>query len=154
MSAKAELDPDLLRILDHALARLVPSDELGPGAREAGALHYVVSTLREHEPALRATYADGLARLDTLARAIHGSAFTDLDAAAQDRALKELESEPVTLDAGSTAFFDILLRHAREGMFCDPRWGGNVERCGWRLLGYDGPRAVWTAEAQAVEAAP
>ena len=46
-----------------------------------------------------------------------------------------------------------LLAHARQGMFGDPSYGGNVDRAGWALLGYSGPRPVWTAADQG-EASP
>jgi gluconate 2-dehydrogenase gamma chain len=53
------------------------------------------------------------------------------------------------------AFFAQLRQRAIEGMFGDPAWGGNLAGVGWRLLGYPGPRLVWSAEDQRItEIAP
>ena len=49
-------------------------------------------------------------------------------------------------------FFDTVIQHSREGMFGDPRWGGNAEYIGWRLIGYPGPRHVWAHEEQQFDA--
>jgi len=53
-------------------------------------------------------------------------------------------------EAGShaTRFFKTLTAHAMEGMFGDPRHGGNARCVGWDLIGYPGVRYVWTEEAQ------
>ena len=45
-------------------------------------------------------------------------------------------------------FFELVRRHLIEGMFGDPRWGGNAEGRGWALVGYPGPRLVWTEADQ------
>ena len=49
------------------------------------------------------------------------------------------------------SFFDLVLRHTREGVFGDPRWGGNAERVGWGLIHYGGPKLIWTADDQQIE---
>ena len=51
-------------------------------------------------------------------------------------------------------FFEVVLRHAIEGMFGDPAWGGNIDRIGWDLLGYPGPRHVWTPADQELGVEP
>jgi gluconate 2-dehydrogenase gamma chain len=124
-----------LATLDAALARLIPSDDGEPGAREAQVIRYVRRALdgvhRGHVDA----YRRGLRDLDELALARFGAAFAALREARQDAVLREAER-------AHAGFFDLLRSHAIEGMFGDPRWGGNAELAGWRLLGYPGPRAV------------
>ena len=137
------LEPQQQLILEHVVARLVPTDELGPGAREAGVAVYIARTLAEHDTRSVDTYARGLVALEAHARSVEGAAFVDLDAEAQDTALRALERE-------AAPFFELLLRHTREGMFGDPHWGGNADGTGWSLLGYPGPRAVWTERDQAL----
>jgi hypothetical protein len=39
-------------------------------------------------------------------------------------------------------------------MFGDPGWGGNTDCVGWDLIGYPGPRPVWSAADQQIEASP
>jgi len=147
---QAPLDDRLLLILDHVLARLVPADELGPGAREARVIDYVTRALEDGDGDARVTYARGLAALDHYSQRMHGAGFSTVEAEAQDAALVALEQGAIEADGDGAAFFELVLRHTRQGMFGDPRWGGNAERIGWDLLGYPGPRHVWTAEDQAL----
>ena len=35
-------------------------------------------------------------------------------------------------------FVDLVTGHTIEGMFCAPEYGGNTNRIGWELIGYDG----------------
>jgi gluconate 2-dehydrogenase gamma chain len=90
-----------------------------------------------------ADYVAGLAAIDALARAAHGVPFASLEVGRQDAVLREAERRH--------AFFELLLKHTREGMFGDPSWGGNLDGVGWRLIGYGGPRSAWAAEDQRVE---
>jgi gluconate 2-dehydrogenase gamma chain len=39
-------------------------------------------------------------------------------------------------------FFSALVLHTRQGMFCDPVYGGNDSRVGWDLIGFPGPRSL------------
>lgn len=128
-----------------ALERLIPGDEHGPGAAEAGVGRYVEGALQRGGEDARARWRAGLEALDELAREREGAAFATLPAAAQDRVLE------ATAEGLSPAFFEELRARAIEGLFCDPAWGGNAEEAGWRLLGYPGPRHVWSAEDQRIE---
>ena len=71
--------------------RLVPTDELGPGAIPAGAVEYVGQALAGDYAHLLPAYVAGLSSLDATARDRHGAAFADLAAAEQDALLSELE---------------------------------------------------------------
>jgi hypothetical protein len=135
------LGPAELATLDAVLDRLIPSDELGPGAREAQVARYVVRRLAGPYRELRPVYAAGLARLEAQAQAL-GSSFAGLDGERQDELLRVAEAR-----AGDP-FFELLLLHAKEGMFGDPAHGGNEDRAGWALIGYPGPRLTWTEADQ------
>jgi Gluconate 2-dehydrogenase subunit 3 len=124
--------------------RLIPTDELGPGALPAGAVEYVGQALAGDYAHLLPANVAGLSSLDATARNRHGAAFADLAAADQDELLSELEA------GASAAFFELVRRHVFEGMFGDPGYGGNRDRAGWALLGYDGPQAVWTEAEQRI----
>jgi hypothetical protein len=125
--------------------RLIPADEHGPGAGEANVVEYIERALagdyRAHEPA----YAAGLALVGERAVEHHGRRFDELGPEQQDAVLTSLEAE-------ESPFFELVLRHVKEGMFGDPAWGGNAGYAGWRLLGYAGPRHVWTEEEQRLDA--
>jgi hypothetical protein len=128
------MTPDERAILEAVAARLIPADEHGPSAAQAGAVVYIERALDGAYAEHAATYAAGLAGLE---------GFAALADDAQDHRLRELEG---------SAFFELVRAHVFEGMFGDPHWGGNADQAGWRLLGYPGPRREWTAEEQALDA--
>jgi len=130
-----------------AAARIFPSDEAGPGAREAGVVIFIDRQLAgpwgrdrwryTHEPfddgltaefgyqskaTPREVYRQGLKDL---------AGFDKLSPEQQDKKLKSIEN---------SVFFAALRRNVIEGMFCDPIHGGNVDMVGWQLIGFPGPR--------------
>jgi len=135
-----------------AAARIFPGDENGPGAHEAGVVIYIDRQLASAygkdgfryrgEPFVDGTaeqgyqgkatpreiYKEGLAQL---------AEFDQLTAAKQDERLRELQT---------TRFFTLLRQHTIEGMFCDPMHGGNVDKMGWQLIGFPGPRMSYFNE--------
>ena len=124
------------------LDRLIPSDELGPGAREARVSHYVVRRLTGPYAHHRETYIKGLARLDVEAGALYGGGFAELAPELRDGLLRATEA-PL-----GDPFFDLVLTHAMEGMFGDPSYGGNANLAGWRLIGYPWVPPAWTERDQ------
>lgn len=133
-------------IVAAAASRIFPSDDSGPGAREAGVVIYIDRQLagpygrdarRYTEPPFedgppefgyqgsanpRDIYRDGLQKL---------RGFDGLPPSEQDASLKQIES---------SMFFSLLRQHTIEGMLCDPIHGGNVDMVGWQLIGFPGPR--------------
>jgi gluconate 2-dehydrogenase gamma chain len=134
-----------LEVLDAIVERLIPSDESGPGAREAGVRWFIERALATDYAADADAYRAGLAALDAHALATRGAAFAELEAPEQDAVLRHIEANDLD---GAAGFFELVRRHAVEGMFCDPAWGGNAGRVGWTLIGYPGPKAVWTEADQ------
>jgi gluconate 2-dehydrogenase gamma chain len=102
------------RALDAMLACIIPSDDT-PGAREAGVIHYIDRQLtrrfREHQK----TYRAGLAAL--------GDTITE-------QTLRDMER-----DAARKPFFDLVVTHAMQGFYGNPRHGGNRDFASWRMLG-------------------
>jgi gluconate 2-dehydrogenase gamma chain len=137
-----ELDERERSVLDAVLERLIPADGNGPGAREAAVSRYVLRRLAGPYRRHRDAYAAGLARLDSDANELHGGGFAELTAELQDQVLRAAEART------GDPFFELVLAHAMEGMFGDPAHGGNAEGAGWGLMGYLGPRYVWTESDQ------
>jgi len=136
-------------ILDAVVARLIPSDDLGPGAKEAGAVHYIDRALGGALASSRPAYAAGLAALDTYARSSRGDAFARLSSTDQDSVLIDVETGAATGFTGSSAvFFNMVLNHTHQGTFGDPYYGGNANFVGWDLLGYPGVRTMVSAADQ------
>ena len=143
------------RTLEAIVARLIPSDANGPGALEAGAARYIDRALGDALAAAHDAYRAGLAALDAHTRRTSGKPFAELDANAQDEALRTLEQNTAPGFApSSAAFFNLVLGHTLEGTFGDPHYGGNRDFVGWELLGYPGIRLAVTAEEQRMASAP
>jgi len=144
-------------LLDLIVARLIPTDALGPGAREAKAVRYIDRALGGALAGSREAYRSGLAAFDRYCRMSRGKPFGELTPIDQDSVLIDVETGAATGSgagfAGSSAqFFGLVLNHTRQGTFGDPYYGGNANFAGWDLLGYPGVRtAMSAADQQALE---
>jgi gluconate 2-dehydrogenase gamma chain len=152
-----------VRFLDAAVERLIPTDELGPGARDAGVTAYIdgqlLSSWGTHGRNYRAgpwpdgipeqgfqsrftpqeIYRIGIREVNNHCIATHGKPFDQLSAEKQDGILKALEKGQVDLPSlPSRLFFELLWRNTEEGFFADPMYGGNRDKIGWKLLGFPG----------------
>jgi hypothetical protein len=137
--------------LEAIAERLIPTDALGPGAVDAGAVVYIERALGDFHAKHADLYASGLAAIEVAAADRHSKGFQELDARDQDELLAAFEQSERSSERD---FFELVRAHVLEGMFGDPAWGGNVERAGWRLLDYPGPRRVWTAREQELDVRP
>jgi gluconate 2-dehydrogenase gamma chain len=127
--------------LDALCARLIPTDDNGPGAKEAQAWRYIDRALAGYLSSSRQAYATGLADLDRRAMDMRGMRFAALAPADQDAVLHAIEATP---------FFALVRNHTIQGTFCDPFYGGNANFVGWDLLGYPGVRTIVTADEQKI----
>jgi gluconate 2-dehydrogenase gamma chain len=152
-----------IRFLDAATARLIPADELGPGAKEAGVACFIDRQLAsvwgshgrnyrmgpwpEGTPQQgfqsrltpREIYRAAIRETNAHCLKQYGKAFDSLSPGHQDEVLKGLESGAVELPSLSAKlFFGLLLRNTMEGFFADPIYGGNRDKAGWRLIGFPG----------------
>lgn len=149
-----------------ACARLIPADELGPGAVEAGvpqfidrqmgtpwaegAIWYLQGPFIKSKPEFGAqsaltpkqSYRLGIQAIDALCQGKFGRAFATLTDAQQDSLLHEIETGQLAVpELSLAAFFALLLRNTMEGFFGDPLYGGNKDMAGWKLIGHPGARA-------------
>lgn len=150
-----------------AVARLIPADDMGPGALEAGvpefidrqmntpfasgALWYMQGPFVADAPkemgwqsklVPKDIYRLGIAATDAWCKQQQGKTFAELSTGAQDEALKLLEAGKPSFDAVPAGiFFNMLLQNTKEGFFCDPIHGGNKGLVGWTLVGFPGARA-------------
>lgn len=136
--------------IEAAVARLIPADELGPGALEAGVPAFIDSQLagpwgagarlyrsgpwRKGEPTQGYQLPYTPAELFRLSLREVDPAFPKKPPEAQDAYLKALEKD-------KPEFFEALLQLTMEGFFCDPVHGGNRGMVGWKLVGFPGAYA-------------
>jgi gluconate 2-dehydrogenase gamma chain len=154
--------------VEAAVARLIPADGLGPGAKEAGVAYYIDQQLNGAFGAAAHTYMQGpyaeglptqgyqlaltpgdvyrigIAACDAACAKQYGKTFAQLGAAHQDEFLGTLEHGTLAFDAfPSPVFFDLLLQNTTEGFFADPIYGGNRDKIGWKLIGFPGVAAAY-----------
>jgi gluconate 2-dehydrogenase gamma chain len=141
--------------LDAIAARLIPSDENGPGAAEARATRYIDRALGGALAGSREAYRIGLAAVDAYARASKGAPFAQLSPADQDAILTQMESNAATgFTPGAATFFNLVRTHTIQGTFGDPFYGGNANFAGWDLIRYPGIRLAATADDQRMDPLP
>jgi gluconate 2-dehydrogenase gamma chain len=157
--------PAELAFIKAAVGRLIPDDEVGPGAVEAGVPFFIDRQLDgpygrgDHfylgGPWPRGTpqqgyqsrftpaqlYRAAIEAIDKyVASQFGGSSFASLQPQEQDTILMSLESGRITLEGGvdATVFFDMLLQNTKEGYFSDPIYGGNKDMAAWKMIGFPG----------------
>jgi gluconate 2-dehydrogenase gamma chain len=135
-----------LDTLKAATDRIIPSDDLGPGASDAGVFVYIDRALAGRNAAALPLFQAGLA---ALAAAVPET-FTAATPEKQDEILATASAGDLAGDPGG--FFGTLLEFVRQGMFADPIYGGNAGFVGWDLIGYPGVKLVWTEADQALDA--
>lgn len=110
-------------------AQIIPSDDT-PGAREAHCLYFIDRALSTFAKASQPVYAKGLEDLQSAAQKLYPDAgkFSALSSERQIKVLTEIEKTP---------FFRAVRTHTVLGFFSRPVHGGNFEKAGWKLIGYD-----------------
>ena len=132
--------PDQLAGLEAIAIRIFPSDDGKPGAKEAGVITFIDRIMAGPYAPWRQDLANGLADLNNRA----GGAFASQPVERQDALLRDIEK---------STFFGYMRYLTIAGTFADPSWGGNREKAGWKLLGYD-DRAIWQPPFGAYDANP
>jgi gluconate 2-dehydrogenase gamma chain len=116
---------------------------------------------------IRKKYVEGIQELDRRSQARFDAAFVKLTSEQQDEILTEMESpasvqveaemaegkavagfapvEPALQQTNAEVeleFFLLLALHTRQGFYADPIYGGNKDRVGWKLIGFEGPESL------------
>lgn len=120
---------------------LIPSDENGPGAKEARAVHYIDRALASHNSDARHNYMVGLSAINDFARQTRNKPFYQLLRDQQESILLAVQTNKVPgLPPSGSGFFNMVRSHTIDGTFCDPYYGGNQDFVGWDMLRYPGIR--------------
>lgn len=126
----AALGPELAAALDAVTAQIIPSGET-PGAREAGAIWFIDALVATSWGWAMPMLEAGVEELN------RGSGpelnFADLPFDEQTAVLAEMESGQ---------FFSILRMLTIAGTFALPALGGNRDKLGWQMIGFEN-RHVW-----------
>ena len=123
------LDPHEAKEIEAIAAQIIPADDT-PGAREAGVSYFIDRALATFDQDKRAIYTDGLK--DTQAKRVAlfpgSKSIAALQPAEQIHLLQAIEK---------TAFFDLVRTHTVLAFFGDPKYGGNRDQIGWKLIGFE-----------------
>jgi gluconate 2-dehydrogenase gamma chain len=155
--------------VEAAVSRLIPADDLGPGAKEAGVAYFIDQQLAgawgaharnyrlgpwpEGTPTQgyqspltpQEVYRAAIAETHRFCSAKYGKMFDALAVAEQNEVLRDLQEGKITLELVSARlFFSMLWGNTQEGFFADPMYGGNRDKIGWKLVGFPGVAAVYT----------
>jgi gluconate 2-dehydrogenase gamma chain len=150
----AALTSEQMKTLEAFIDRLIPTDELGPGAVEAGAQTYIDRVLAGPNANEKAQFLEGLEAVNAYAQRTQGAPLTDLPVEKRDLVLKAIDENTAQGLPQGRQFFNRARRLTLEGMFGDPYYGGNRNFAGWDLIRYPGPRPAVDAEMQRMDMAP
>ena len=139
------------KTLEAFVDRLVPKDELGPGAVECGAASYIDQQLAGALAAEKSNFLAGLAAIDAFAKRTHNRPFAALEISETDAILTAMDTGQAAGFANARAVFSRIRRLTLEGMFSDPHYGGNANFNGWDLIRYPGPRVAVAPEDQSLK---
>ncbi|MEO8052825.1 MAG: gluconate 2-dehydrogenase subunit 3 family protein [Acidobacteriota bacterium] len=142
---------DQRKTVDALIDRIIPKDELGPGAAECGVGDYIDRCMAGYNAAEKPLFVDGLANLDVFALRTQGIAFASLTGDKQDAVLIAIENNQAPNLRG---FFNRARRLTLEGMFGDPVYGGNKNFAGWDLIRYPGAKLAVGPEDQSMKTPP
>jgi gluconate 2-dehydrogenase gamma chain len=117
------------REIDAITQRIMPTTNT-PGAKEAGVIYFVDKALSTFEKAWLPDMRKGLADLAQRVgkRKRGATSFAALPVADQDAILVDIEKTP---------FFEAMRFATMVGTFGDPRWGGNRDKVGWKIINFD-----------------
>jgi gluconate 2-dehydrogenase gamma chain len=123
------LDPAMAAEIDALTSQIIPSTD-GPGAHEAGVVYFIDRALSTFDADLRESYRIGLAGVQQKRKEMFpGSAsIAALSSAEQIQLIHAIEA---------TGFFELLRTHTLYGFVGNPSYGGNRDRVGWKLIGFE-----------------
>jgi gluconate 2-dehydrogenase gamma chain len=163
------LKPAEVSFIEAAVARLIPSDDTGPGAIEAAVPRYIdkqlggafgvgarfyssgpfhpgTKTQGYQLPFTPAEFFRKALRTIDSSFAKKSTSFAKLSAKEQDAYLESLQKGEIDLDGiPGNVFFDRLLTLTIQGYFADPVYGGNRDMVAWTMIGFPGAYADFYA---------
>ena len=135
-TAFAFFSPEQALEVEAMTAQIIPTDDT-PGAREARVINFIDRVLTTFEKDRQGDYTQGLQELQAQTRQVvpSGTKFSALTSAQQIQVLTAMEK---------SKFFELVRTHTITGFFASPAHGGNYNKIGWKLVGFD-DRFSWQA---------
>jgi gluconate 2-dehydrogenase gamma chain len=126
--------------------QIIPADEHGGGATEAGVIHYIDRQLIAVFDYDQLIYQRGIAALQATCLESEGFRFEQLESGRQLGILELLEAgklpEAQWDEVGQQQFFRLVTAHTMQGFYGAPRHGGNKNYMSYQMMGLDFPLIV------------
>jgi gluconate 2-dehydrogenase gamma chain len=115
--------------IDAMASQIIPTDDT-PGAHEARVVFFIDRALVTFARESKGLYLQGLKDLQAKTKELFPSAtkFSALTPPQQIQVLTAIEKSP---------FFNTVRNHTVIGFFASPMHGGNHDKVGWKLIGFD-----------------
>jgi gluconate 2-dehydrogenase gamma chain len=109
-------------------AQIIPTDDT-PGAREARVIYFIDRALTTFDKDKQEQYVKGLKELQSRQKKMfkNSAKFSALNSEQQIKVLKAFEKNE---------FFETVRAHTIMGFLADPSHGGNYNKIGWKLIGF------------------
>ena len=129
------LTPEQAADVEAFASQIVPSEPDSPGAKEAGVVYFVDKSLATWAKDQRDPFTKGLDALNLeVGKHFPGTArFANLSSSQQTEILRAQEK---------TEFFQVMRASTLMGFLSNPEYGGNKDKIGWKLLGFE-DRYAW-----------
>ena len=147
-AARKSTQPEVLnesewRTVEAITGRIIPTDH-EPGAIEANCVNFIDKALLHEDAELKPVYQAGLSGIDAVSTKRFVKVFAELTPEQQDTVLAELESAQAEgwpeSEVAPDEFFETVREHTIIGFLADPKYGGNRDYIGWKMVRYPGPR--------------
>jgi gluconate 2-dehydrogenase gamma chain len=123
------LDPAMAREVEALASQIVPSTG-GPGAKEAGVIYFIDRALSTFDAESLPAYRTGMAM-------VHEKRKQMFPSSASVAALTNEQQIELVRAIEKTDFFELLRTHTMLGFLGNPSYGGNRDRVGWKLIGFE-----------------
>lgn len=127
------LTPSEALELEAVAARIFPATDT-PGAREAGVIHFLDTTFGS-------VFSQALDPIRGSLKSIAGKVEEKHGAAATFASLSEEDQDEIMEGIASEPYFTLIRFVVICGMFSHPKYGGNRDKVGWELLGFEDQHA-------------
>lgn len=123
------LDAATAAEIDALTSQIIPSTD-GPGAHEAGIVYFIDRALSTFDSDRRESYRTGMASVQQKRKEMFPSSSTIAG-------LKSPDQIQLIHAIEKTDFFELLRTHTLYGFLGNPSYGGNRDRVGWKLIGFE-----------------